>query len=71
MKNQYQVVVGNVGVVYEGTNGFTANVEYNQYVAISKTGKGKAGGETVTMIKNQEIHKEFIGAVESQEITLD
>lgn len=61
-----QVIVGNVGTVYDGTvyNGpemVRANSVYRDYVLQSKSGKGRAAGENVTMLKNGEIHKEFIG----------
>jgi len=59
MNHNYQVIVGNVGTVYEGTNGFTATRDYNSYVGISKRGIGRAGNEPVTMIKDDEIHKEY------------
>jgi len=68
MKNNYHVIVGNVGTVYEGTNGFIAIKEYNSYVGISKNGIGRAGGENVTLIKNDDIYKEFIGSLESEEM---
>lgn len=67
MKNQYQVIVGNIGTVYDGTNGFTAIKEYNSYIGLSKAPFGRASGETVTLFKNDEIYKEFIGSIDSQE----
>lgn len=66
-KNNYQVIVGNIGTVYEGANGFTAIREYNQYIALSKSNYGRASGENVTLFKNDDIYKEFTGSIEMQE----
>ena len=57
----YEVIVSNIGTVYEGTNGFKAIREYNAYVGISKRSIGRAAGERVTMLRDGEIHKEHIG----------
>src|SRR3990167_4059019 len=54
MKNNWETIVGNVGTVYTGTNGFEARKTYSQYVAISKNGLGHAGHENVTLMKNDE-----------------
>ena len=59
MKNQYDLVVGNVGTVYTGTNGFEAIRDYNEYVRLSKDNYGRVGGEDVTLFKNGEPYKEY------------
>jgi hypothetical protein len=50
-KTTYQVVVGNVGTVYDGANKRKAEKEFAAYVAISKTGNGRAGGEDVSLFE--------------------
>lgn len=57
----YQLIVGNVGTVYEGPNGFEAMKQYWQYVACSKAPYGRASGEDVTLICDDEIKREFVG----------
>jgi len=64
MKNNWQVIVGNIGTTYQGQNGASAMQEYGRYIAVSKTGKGRVGGEDVTLIKNDEIHFEYIGTLQ-------
>lgn len=58
---KYQVIVGNIGTVYDGDNGFEANKQYNSYIGQSKAKFGRAAGETVTLMKDDDIHKEHIG----------
>lgn len=57
-KHIYEVVVSNVGT-FNYTNKKLATKEYNQYAAISKTGKTRAGNESVTLIKDGQIVKEY------------
>ena len=57
MKNKYSVIVGNVGTVYDGENGFKAIQEYNAYVTISRAGSGRAGNEHVTLFKNGDVFR--------------
>jgi len=68
MKANYTVIVGNIGTVYNAENGKDANKTFNAYVKDSQNGYGKASGESVIMFKNDdEIVKEFIGVIDSQE----
>ena len=60
--NDYEVVVGNIGRVYSGKNGFTANNTYQTYVGQSKRGRGRAAGEQVVLFKNGQIVKEHYGS---------
>jgi len=66
MKANYQVIVGNIGTVYNGTNGFTANKEYNSYIGLSKQLYGKVSGESVIMFKDGEVYKEYIGTIDQE-----
>jgi len=61
MKNEWEVVVGNIGTVYKCSDASYAVEAYNDYVKISKNGKGRAAGESVTLLKNGEIHREHLG----------
>lgn len=72
-KDNYQVVVGNVGTVYEGPNKSRAEKEFAAYKAISLTGKGRAGGEDVTVLftdgqtGNQDVFLEHAGHLQTAE----
>ena len=59
----YDVVVGNIGTVYTGGCHRFADEHYSEYVTQSKTGYGRAGGEDVTILKNGEIVREYIGTI--------
>ena len=61
MAHTWQVIVGNIGTVYDGTNGFAAVQAFNRYVAASKAPHGRAGGEDVTLMQGDEIHREHHG----------
>lgn len=70
-KDNYQVVVGNVGTVYDGPNKKRAESEFNAYKAISLTGKGRAGGGDVTILftdgqtGNQDVLEEHAGHLQT------
>lgn len=57
----WEVIVGNIGTVYSGTNGFEANTTFQTYVGQSNSGYGRAGGEDVTLMKDGELHRQFEG----------
>jgi hypothetical protein len=50
----WQVIVGNVGTVYDGKDGFKAKQEYAAYKALSVEGYGRAGNEPVTLMRDGE-----------------
>ena len=56
---EYQVIVGNVGTVYSGSNWREAGKSYREYIAISKSGCTRAAGEQVTLMENGEIKREY------------
>jgi hypothetical protein len=66
-KPKFEVVVGNIGTVYSGNNNKQALKDYKFYVNESDIPFGRASGESVTMFKNGETFKEFIGKIEMQE----
>ena len=63
----FQVVVGNVGHVYDGSNYMQASCIYAKWVKASKQGEGRAAGEPVTMFHNGEIKREYFGTLETQD----
>ena len=65
MQTQWQLIVGNVGQVYSGTNGHEAFAQFLVYRAQSKRGYGRGAGEPVTLLKGDEVHTEYAG-VETQ-----
>ncbi len=62
--NQWEVLVGNIGNVHSGYNGKEARGIYSDYVQLSKSGAGRAGDESVTLLKNGEPVKEHVGRSE-------
>lgn len=58
---RYQVIVGNIGTVYDGKNMIDANRTYGEYKRQSQSGYGRAGGEDVTLMDNNEIKYEHLG----------
>lgn len=61
-KQNYQVIVGNVGMVYDGPSAEEARSKFDVYVELSKSHVGRAGGEDVTIFLNDEIVREFAGS---------
>ena len=57
----YQVVVGNVGTVYDGDSYNDAMHAYGDYRQQSMDGIGRAAGESVTLFNDGEIEKEYEG----------
>jgi len=55
----YQVVVGNVGTVYSGLDGAEAERIYGDYCVLSVGGKGRVGGEEVTLLRGGEVQKTY------------
>jgi len=56
----YEVIVGNIGVVYRGNDEADAVQEYEDYVVESKAGYGRAGNEAVVLMKDGEVYKEHV-----------
>jgi hypothetical protein len=52
--NEYQVIVGNIGTVYNGTNLATAKKVYREYWNQSDAQYGRASNEDVTLMRNGE-----------------
>lgn len=56
---KWQIIVGNVGNVLDTDNGFQASKEFNQWKGIVKSATGRAAGETVTLMRDGEPHREY------------
>lgn len=59
----FQVVVGNIGTVYDGSNVLQANAAYRAWVLKSKRNEGRGAGEPVTAFHNGEIRAEYFPPV--------
>lgn len=57
--SEYQVIVGNIGTVYSGTELKKALVAFKEYKSQSKDGYGRAAHEEVTLMQGDEILKEY------------
>jgi hypothetical protein len=55
-KNNYEVYVGNVGLVYNGTDNSTAKKLYSKY---KKAKLGRAAKESVILFKNGQVVAEY------------
>ena len=63
----YEVIVGNIGSVYNGRNRSEATEVFSYYCGLSRQKRGRAAGETVTLIKNHEVTAEMIGTNHEEE----
>jgi len=61
----YKVIVGNIGTVHTTNNPIDANRVYGIYKKQSQSEVGRAGGEDVTIFKDDEPVLEFIGSLNS------
>ena len=64
--NKFQVVVGNIGTVYDGNNYMQAQARYAAYVKASKSPHGRAAGEPVTLMHNGDIRCEYAGTITNE-----
>ena len=65
---KFQVIVGNIGTVYDGNNFLQAHSKFTSYVKLSKKDVGRASGETVTLMHDNEPRKEFIGKIDQSRL---
>jgi hypothetical protein len=66
-KHTYEVIVGNIGRVWEGTNLIDAGRVYAEYVLKSKQGIGRAAGEDVSLWKDySSIIREHYGSLSEE-----
>jgi hypothetical protein len=57
--NQYRVVVGGIGVVYDGDSVSESKRQFKLFMDKSKAAGTKWAGEPVTLFKNYEIIREY------------
>lgn len=62
MEEDYQVIVGNIGTVYDGNNHLIALRTFLAYKRSSMIGTGKASGESVILMHKEEIEQEYYPA---------
>lgn len=53
-----EIIVGNIGSVYIGSDDKAARRAYREYVDQSKSDYGRAAGESVTWLQNGEVKRE-------------
>jgi len=58
----YEVIVSNLGRVYETQSHEDALETFAHYVKLSKTGRGRSGAEDVTLMEDGEIAREYVSA---------
>jgi hypothetical protein len=66
ISDAFEVVVGNIGTVYSGTNLSEATTHFDEFVEQSKLGNCRASGEDVTLMKNGEPMREYSGTQTSE-----
>ncbi len=64
---KYEIVVSNIGTVYQGNSKKEAEKIYNEYIKLSKGNYGRACGENCYFMKNGEPLKTFYGYITMQD----
>jgi hypothetical protein len=54
-ENTWEVIVGNIGTVFNGTDGAEAMRTYGRWKELSLANYGRCGNEEVTLFKNSEV----------------
>lgn len=62
MRNNYAVIVGNIGTVYRGPDRWEALENFVAYQRLSQSNSGRAGGEIVTLMDNSDIIEQYVPA---------
>ena len=60
MNKTYEIIVGNIGNVYQGPSMTDALRTFDTYVLQSKHGNGRTAGEAVTMVYGGEPCREYV-----------
>lgn len=60
---KYQVVVGNIGTVYDGDNKKKAYTLFKEYCSLSKDNYGRAAGEDVALFEDGHLEEDFLGSI--------
>jgi hypothetical protein len=56
-----EIIVGNVGTVYRGSDEKLARANYNEYRSHSRGKTGRAAGEDVTWMRGDSVVREHTG----------
>ena len=59
------IIVGNIGVVYDGSDSEQARKTFIEYRGQSESDYGRASGESVVWMRDGEIYQEHEGEVKS------
>lgn len=62
-RTKYEVVVGNIGVVYCGHSKKAATANFQEYKTQSENNYGRAAGEPVTLLQDGDIIEEWFGSL--------
>ncbi len=66
--NDNQVIVGNIGTVYDGDDEAEAYRLFKEYSEQSANNYGRAAGEDVTWMRHGEPHMEFTGSSNAENV---
>ena len=64
--SDYRVMVGNIGEVFQCNNPVEARKVYGEYKRLSESGYGQAAGESVVLMRDDEIDIEYVGTIDSR-----
>ena len=64
---KYEVIAGNIGMVYSGTSRTAALQAFKAYANDSANDYGRVAGESVTLLANDDILREYIGTIDREE----
>jgi hypothetical protein len=56
---RHEIIVGNIGKVYDGNDGEEARKNFVHYRELSQNSNGRASGENVTWLVDGEVYKEY------------
>lgn len=62
----FEVIVGNIGLVYSGNSQHTAVARFDNYVANSKADVGRAAGESVYLMQDGQPINEHQGPADDE-----
>ena len=60
-KREFEVIVGNIETVYTGIDKDAAFANFNEHCEQSQSGRGRAGGEDVTVMYDGKPIKQYYG----------
>lgn len=63
---KYELIVGNIGRVFESNNLKDCMKKFRHYVTQSKSGVGRAGGESIILLREGEPIEEYQGTLDKE-----